>query len=309
MNTTTIQYIGIDVAKSWLDLDLPAPGDRIANTAAAIEHLLKTLPRDAHLVCEATGGYEAPLLAAAQAAGVAISVVPPQRVRHHARSAGQLAKTDRIDARLLSDYGRKHTPAACAAPEPARRQLKALTRARAQLLELQKRETSWQEHARELPLLRAQAEQRAALLDEQLAAVERAIRELVKAAAGRGEIERLQQVQGVGEVTAWTVWAELPALGHMAPGQAGASAGLAPYAQDSSQRHGKRHIQQGNAQVRRVLYMAAVAASQHNPVLKPFYQRLRARGKPAKVALVGVARRLIELLNLLLKNPNFLLAS
>jgi len=307
MNTTTIRYIGIDVAKSWLDLDLPAPADRIANTAAAIEPLLKQLPCGAHLVCEATGGYEAPLVAAAQAADVPISIVPPQRVRHHARSAGQLAKTDRIDARLLSDYGRKHTPAAAKAPEPARRELKELTRARAQLLELQKRETSWQEHARERPLLRAQAQQRQALVAEQLAAVERAIRALVQAAAGRSEIERLQTVQGVGEVTAWTVWAELPELGQLAPGQAGASAGLAPYAHDSGQRHGKRHVQQGNAQVRRVLYMAAVAASQHNPVLKLFYQRLRARGKPAKVALVAVARRLIELLNLLLKKPNFVL--
>ncbi len=309
MNTTVTQYIGIDVAKSWLDLDLPAPSDRSANTAAAIEPLLKDLPHGAHLVCEATGGYEAALVAAAQAAGVPISVVPPQRVRHHARSAGQLAKTDRIDARLLSDYGRKHTPAACAAPEPARRQLKELTRARAQLLELQKRETSWQEHARAQPLLCAQAEARQALRAAQLAAVERAIRELVQAAAGRGEIERLQQVQGVGPVTAWTVWAELPELGRMAPGQAGASAGLASHARDSGQRHGPRHIQQGNAQVRRVLYMAAVAASQHNPVLRPFSQRLRARGKPAKLALVAVARRLIELLNLLLKNPHFVLAS
>lgn len=309
MNTTTIQYIGVDVAKCWLDFDLPAPGDRIANTAAAIEPLLQQLPRQAHLVCEATGGYEAALVAAAQAAGVPLSLVPPQRVRHHARSAGQLAKTDHIDTRLLSDYGRKHTPAALRAPDPVRRQLKELLRARAQLLELQKRETSWQEHPRELPLLQAQAAQRQTLLAAQLAAVEQTIRSLVKAAAGRSEIERLQAVQGVGEVTAWTVWAELPELGRMAPGQAGASAGLAPYAHDSSQRHGPRHIQQGNAQVRRVLYMAAIAACQHNPVLKPFYQRLRARGKPAKVALVAVARRLIELLNLLLKNPNFVLAS
>lgn len=309
MNTTVTQCIGLDVAKSWLDLDLPAPSDRSANTAAAIAPLLKDLPHGAHLVCEATGGYEAALVAAAQAAGVPISVVPPQRVRHHARSAGQLAKTNRIDrapaqrlrpqahARGLRRPGTR-APAAegadarapsCSSSRNGRPAGKSTQRAQ--------------------PLLCAQAEARQALLAAQLAAVERAIRELVQAAAGRGEIERLQQVQGVGPVTAWTVWAELPELGRMAPGQAGASAGLAPHARDSGQRHGPRHIQQGNAQVRRVLYMAAVAASQHNPVLRPFSQRLRARGKPAKLALVAVARRLIELLNLLLKNPHFVLAS
>jgi transposase len=104
------------------------------------------------------------------------------------------------------------------------------------------------------------------------------------------------------------VWAEVPEIGQMEPGQPGAIVGLAPYARDGSQHHGKRYIQQGRPQVRCVLYMAAITACQHNPVLKGFYQRLRARGKPAKVAIIAVARRLIELLNLMLKNPNFVLA-
>lgn len=309
MNTTTIKYIGVDVAKSRLDVDLPAPAHQIANTAEAIEQALKSFPHGAHLVCESTGGYESTLICAAQAAGVPISVVPPQRVRNHARSTGRLAKTDRIDAVLLSDYGQKHAPAALRAPEPEREKLKELVRARAQLLELKKIEASWREHPASVPVLRTQAEKREGLLDEQLAEVEREIRALVKAATGRAEIERMQQVQGVGEVTAWTVWAEVPEIGQMEPGQPGAIVGLAPYARDSSQHHGKRYIQQGRPHVRRVLYMAAITACQQNPVLKEFYQRLRARGKPAKVAIVAVARRLIELLNLLLKNPNFVLAS
>lgn len=308
MNDTTIKYIGIDVAKSRLDVDLPAPAHQIPNAAEAIELALKNLPAGAHLVCESTGGYETTLVQAAHAAGVPISVVPPQRVRHHARSTGRLAKTDRIDAVLLSDYGSKHAPAASRAPQPERQQLKELVRARAQLLELKKIEASWREHPPALAMLRTQAEKREAQLDEQLAQVERAIRELTKNAACRDPIERLQQVQGVGEVTAWTVWAEIPEIGQMEPGQAGAIAGLAPYARDSSQHRGKRYIQQGRAQVRRVLYMDAITACQHNPVLKKFYQRLRARGKPAKVAIIAVARRLIELLNHLLKNPNFVLA-
>jgi transposase len=290
MNTTTIKYIGVDVAKSRLDVDLPAPAHQLPNTAEAIAQALRGLPSGAHLVCESTGGYESTLVAAAQAAGMPISVVPPQRVRNHARCTGRLAKTDRIDAQLLSDYGRMHAPAALRAPEPDRQQLRELVRARAQLLELKKIEASWREHPPSLAVLRAQAEKREAWLDAQLAEVEREIRALVKA------------------VTAWTVWAEVPELGQMEPGQPGAIVGLAPYARDSSQHHGKRYIQQGRPQVRRVLYMAAITACHHNPVLKAFYQRLRARGKPAKVAIIAVARRLIELLNLMLKNPNFVLA-
>lgn len=309
MKTPTIQYLGIDVAKSWLDLDLPAPHERIPNTAEAIATMLASLPTGAHLVCESTGGYESALLAGAHAAGVPISVVPPQRVRHHARSAGRLAKTDRADARLLSDYGRVHAPAAVRVPEPASRQLKELVRARAQLLELRKTESNWQEHPSSLALLQEQARHRLAVLDEQLATVEGAIRQLLQTSPGRAQVERMQQVQGVGEVTAWTVWAEMPEIGTLEPGQAGALVGLAPYAHDSGQRRGKRFIQQGRAQVRRVLYMAAVTAARCNPVLREFYQRLRARGKPAKLALIAVARRLIELLNLLLKNPNFILVS
>jgi transposase len=195
MNTTTIKYIGVDLAKSRLDVDLPAPANQVPNIAEAIEQALKSLPPGAHLVCESTGGYESTLICAAQAAGVPISVVPPQRVRNHARSTGRLAKTDRIDAQLLSDYGQKHAPAALRAPEPERQKLKELVRARAQLLELKKIEASWREHPASVPVLRTQAEKREALLDEQLAEMERAIRALVKAASGRAEIERMQQVQ------------------------------------------------------------------------------------------------------------------
>jgi transposase len=146
MNTTAIKYIGIDVAKSWLDFDLPAPDHHLANCAEAIASVLRKLPPGAHLVCESTGGYEAALVAAALQADVPISVVPPQRVRHHARSAGRLAKTDRADVRLLTDYGHTHKPAALRPVEPVRLQLKELVRARAQLLELRKIEGNWREH-------------------------------------------------------------------------------------------------------------------------------------------------------------------
>lgn len=308
-NESQVRYIGVDVCKQSLDLDLPSPDEHIPNTPEAIAALLARLPEHAHLVCESTGGYENALVSAALAAGVPISAVPPQRVRHLALSQGRLAKTDKIDALLLSDYGRKQQPRPLSPPDPKRARLRELLRARVQLLELKTLEASWAEHAPVDALLRRHAAARAKLLDKQLAELEAQIRELTKTGEIRPAMERLQQVQGVGEVTAWTVWAEMPELGQLDEGQAAGLAGLAPHPRDSGRQKGKRFIQQGRPQVRRVLYMAAITAARCNPVLRPFYMRLRARGKPAKLAIVAVARRLIELLNLLLKKPNFCLVS
>jgi len=307
-NQSQSRYVGVDVSKQSLDLDLPSPDDHVPNTTEAITALLSRLPEGTHLVCESTGGYENALVREALAAGVPISVVPPQRVRHLALSQGRLAKTDKIDAVLLSDYGRAQRPRRVEAPDPQRARLRELLRARAQLVELKTLEASWAEHASADPLLRRQVLARAKLLDKQLEELERQIRELAKGERARAELERLQQVQGVGEVTAWTVWAEMPELGTLEEGQAAGLAGLAPHPRDSGFQKGKRFIQQGRPQVRRVLYMAAITAARCNPVLAPVYQRLRARGKPAKVAIIALARRLIELLNLLLKKPNFCLA-
>lgn len=308
MNDTTIKYIGVDVAKHYLDFDLPAPCDRIANTTEAIVQVFATLPARVHLVCEATGGYEATLLSVALDANRPISVLQPQRVRHHARSTGRLAKTDRLDCRLLSDYGTKHAPAAYRPASEEQLRMRELLRARSQLLELQRLEACWQEHPPSSKLLLAQAKKRLDLIQAQVSAIEKELHALVAKSTHRPVIERLQQVQGVGEITAWTTWAELPEIGTLQPGQPAAICGLAPHPDESGTRPKPRHIQQGRPQMRRVLFMAAVTACRHNPVLSVFYQRLRARGKPAKVALVAVARRLIELLNLLVKNPNFSLA-
>lgn len=190
------------------------------------------------------------------------------------------------------------------APEPRRERLKELLRARAQLLELKKIEASWAEHPPADHGLRRQAQARGRLLDKQLEAIVKQIRPLAQSGEMAARSQRLQQAQGVGEVTAWTLLAEMPELGMLEEGKAG----LAPHPRDSSKQKGKRHIQQGRPQVRRVLYMAAITACRCNPVLKVVYQRLRTRGKPAKLAIIAIARRLIELLNLMLKNPNFCLS-
>jgi transposase len=309
MNPTPL-YLGIDIAKSHLDLDLPSPNERFPNTVEGVARLLACLPAQTHLVCEATGGYENTLLQAAWTAGRPISLVSPLRVRAYARSCGKLAKTDRLDKGVLSAFGRERQPGASIQPSPTRRHLRALLRAREYLLNLQRQECNHLEHLADYPALLAQTAERSKLFAQQLGDLEVQIRAVVQADANaKTQVTRLQTIKGVGEVTAWTVWADLPELGSLAPGQAAALAGLAPYAHDSGQQNGARHIQSGRATLRRVLYMAAIAASQHNLVLKEVYLRLRQKGKPAKVALIAIARKLIEVMNLLIKNPSFTLAS
>ena len=304
------QYVGIDIAKKHLDVDLEGKVVRIENTTQAITGLLTKLPAHTHLVCEATGGYESTLLSAAFANNQAISMVNPERVRAHARSAGKLAKTDRIDALLISDYARVHHPAPLCAPDQTRQRLRALVRSREHLLELKTLETNWSEHQAAHPLIEHQAKARAAQIEEQIAQTEQAIRELIQTHQTlRTTTRQLGRLCGVGEVTIWTTLADLPELGTLEKGQAGALCGLVPYARDSGSCSKPRHIQCGRARLRRVLYMAALSASIHNPVLKNLYSRLRSRGKLPKVALIAVARRMIETMNIILKKPNFLLAS
>lgn len=308
MKTTTKTYLGVDVAKSHLDFDLPAPRSRISNTSAAVRELLESLSADTHLVCESTGGYESVLLSEAHRLEYPISVISPQRVIYHARSRGQLAKTDRLDAAQITDFARVRQPTAKRALGPIRQQLRELMRARTQLLELQKLESNWREHASTLPLLAEQAKERSELFAQQLKALNKRIEAVSQHAETQGQIAHLQQVQGIGLITACTLWAEMPELGEMNEGQPAALAGLAPYARDSGTKQGRRCIQAGRPQIRRVLYMAALSASRFNPVLSQFYQRLLKRGKAKKVAQVAIARRLVELANLMLKKSDFLLA-
>lgn len=303
-----IIYQGVDVAKQRLDVDgLPGP---VKNEEAAIKTWLGTLPANVHLVCEASGGYEQTLLRTAWQVGRRISVVMPRRVRAYAQSCGQQAKTDRLDCALLSRFGAERRPCASVPPTAVRERIRAWLRAREHVLALQLLEQNYREHLATEPSLREPSDARLQNYAAQLKALEGQIEAAINAdAPTQRDIARLRQVKGVGKITAWTVWADLPELGQLAPGQPAALCGLAPYCDDSGPRHGPRHIQHGRATLRRVLYMAALAASRHNPVLQPVYARLRARGKSAKVALIALARRLIEVLNLLLKDPNFLLAS
>lgn len=305
-------FAGVDIGKASLDVSLVGqPPCRHPNDAAGIAALitaLKKLPQPVQVICEPSGGYERDLLAALWAAGLAVSLVHAARVRAFARAQGRLAKTDPIDAVVLREFGELLRPGTLAPPSPERERLAALVQRREQLVNLlamedqrltQTREAVVQKMSRRLL---KELHTQIAQMDELIAA------QIAADATLKGQSERLQQVQGIGPVTATTLLAELPELGTLSRNESGALAGVAPYNQDSGEHRGRRTIRGGRVKVRRVLYMAALVASRFNPILKAFYDRLVAAGKPKKVALVALMRKLIVLLNHLLKNPQFKLA-
>jgi transposase len=307
-----IKYIGVDLSKHEMVSDVAAPAKprTLSNEAQGYTQLIALLPAHAHVVCESTGGYQRGLVAALQAAGIPVSVVMPSRVRHFARARGLRAKTDPIDARLLTAFGEAMTPQPVSAPGPVLEALQALLRARQQLIEQLNLEASLAEHCIH-PLLQAQAKKRCAVYKQQICAIEKQIRAAIAAEpTWQCRCERVQQVDGVGEVTAWTMLIEVPELGSLAPGQAGAIVGVVPDPNQSATRDGPRHISGGRSHVRRALYMAALTASQPNRILAEFYQRLvHQHHKPKRLALIAIMRKLAELLNLLLSDPDFKLAT
>ena len=244
------------------------------------------------------------MVTALQGARIAASVHNAARVRAFARAQGRLAKTDVLDAAVLSDFGAAMQPAADQPPSESEAALAALVIRRDQLKELVALEARRDEHH-----LHAGVKNEAALLlQKQLAAhlerIETQIKELLAVAAEvKTRVERLTQVAGVGAVSAYTLLAYLPELGKLSRGAIAALAGVAPMNADSGPIRGQRHIRGGRAPARKALYMAALCATLHNPLLKAFYQGLRGRGKPAKVALTAVMRKLLLHLNSLLKTP------
>ena len=311
MPTETV-HVGVDIAKAafvvrFVTKELTYPNNPAGHAGFCAE--LAAGPGPAHVVCEATGGYERALVLALHEAGVALSVLNPRQVRDYARARGQLSKTDRVDAAILADYGATLRPAADPVPSERQLALAALVSARQDLLELLGTEHNRAEHLT-LALLRRQHTARQRLLERQLKALDRQIDALIQAdAALAAKSARLQAVDGVGRVMALTALALMPELGQITDKQAAALAGVAPFARDSGEFRGHRHIAGGRAVVRRVLYMAALSASQHNRILRDYYQALLARGKPGKVALTALMRKLIVLLNRLLADPDFVLSN
>ena len=306
---TTI-HVGLDVAKLTLQVDLAGRQLALPHTAAGHRSLLTQLRRlqartgwPAHVVCEGTGGYERAVVAALQEAEVAASVHNAARVRAFARAQGRLAKTDTLDATVLSDFGAAMQPAADVPPTESEAALAALVIRRDQLKEMVALEARREEHH-----LHPGVKKEAALLQKQLAAhlekIATQINDLLAAAAEiKARVERLTEVAGVGVVSAYSLLAYLPELGQLSRGAIAALAGVAPMNADSGPIRGQRHIRGGRAPARKALYMAALCSTLHNPVIKTYYKSLRAKGKPAKVALTAVMRKLLLHLNSCLKTP------
>ncbi len=299
--------IGIDVSKQHLDFALhrQGPAQRVANDPEGIATLVaQLLPLAPQLiVLEATGGYEAACALALQDAGLRVLVINPRQARDFAKSQGVLAKTDRVDARVLAQFAATTTLLPRRLPTGPLRELAALVTRRRQVQEQLTAERQRRPFAEGLVAesLSAAIAEYTRQLKQLTAAIGRLIRDTP---ALREPAARLQSVPGVGPVVAATLLGELPELGQLSRRQLAALAGVAPLARDSGQHRGRRHVWGGRASVRGALYMAALVATKHTPVIRAFYQRLLAAGKPKKLALVACMRKLLVILNALVKHAS-----
>lgn len=301
---TPIVYAGLDIAKGSLQLHFQNrqyPLDNSPTGHRKLLALLEPFPQ-VQIVCEATGGYERSVVAALQAADRPVAILNPGHVRHFALSQGTRAKSDPLDCALLTGYGAAHRPAPAPKPNPALAQMRALVDWRAQLKEQQVRARQHQEHTTNAFIIKQQ-DKLAKHLQTQLKAVEKKLSQLVAASPEQAEqVNVLDELPGVGFITAISVLCHLPELGRLNRGQAAALAGLAPWTRQSGPWEGQRHIGGGRAVVRHNLYMSAVVLARNKETtLGEFYHQLREKGKPAKVALTAVMRKLLVHMNHKLK--------
>lgn len=304
--TSEEQWIGIDVAKDWLDA-ASSTAERVghfandeAGIAAVVVALTARAPR--LIVLEATGGHETAAVAALVAAGLTVAVVNPRQVRDFAKATGRLAKTDALDARVLALFAQRVQPPARPLPEETTRELASLLARRRQLLEMRTAERNRRPTlaARLRPALDAHV----SWLGQQIAELDGDVDRTLRASpVWRDKETLLRSIPGIGPVVARTLLGELPELGTLSRQEVAALAGVAPLNRDSGRRQGARHIWGGRAPVRAALYMAAVTAIRCDPVITALYQRLHTRGgKPKKVALVACMRKLLTIANALLRD-------
>lgn len=297
-------YVGIDVAKATLDV-CTSEGEawQAANddhSMAALQGRMRGLA-PALIVLEATGGYELRAAAALAAAGLPVAVVNPRQVRSFARSIGKLAKTDQIDARVLARFGAAVQPEPRPLPDAETSELEALITRRRQLVGMVTAEQNRLPTA--LPITRKQIKAHIGWLRRQLSQVDADIDGTVRRSPlWRAKDDLLQSVPGIGKTTARTLLAQLPELGTLNAKQIAALVGVAPLNQDSGTLRGRRRVWGGRAPVRCSLYMATLVGSRYNPLLKACYDRLRAAGKPPKVALVACMRKLLIIVNAMLRD-------
>jgi transposase len=293
--------IGCDVGKATVTVfdTLSGRTVELANDPAVLLAFVETLPRECLVVCEATGGYECALLAAAILAGVPAHRADARKVKAFIRSLGRLGKTDAIDARGLARYGQERhaelprwQPAGTVLDE-----LRTLTRLRTQLVK-QRAALSNQIKAPSGEIAKTRLRILRDAVTGQIAAIEADVGDLINRDPATAEVVAIiETIPGCGRVTATTVAALMPELGAMSGRQAASLAGLAPHPHQSGQRDGYRRTRGGRPEVKRALFMAAMAARNHNPTLKAVYQRLVANGKKPLVAITALMRKLITIIN------------
>ncbi|MEQ9545548.1 MAG: IS110 family transposase [Marinobacter sp.] len=308
MNNTEIQTpvnVGVDVGKANLDIALHPSGQfyTIPNTEAHIRRFVRILKNYEieRIVVEASGRHEHALVQACDKAGLPIIIVNPISVRRYAQAIGVLAKTDRIDAQVIAQYAATLKPEFKPIPDKTSQKIKDLLVRRSQLLEMSTMEKN---RLQILPKsLHRSIKSMVRMLQNQIETVTRQIeQEVAKVDQWRTKMEIMTSVPGVGKVLAYTFLSELPELGSLNRKEIAALVGVAPINRDSGKLNGKRRIRGGRHRVRTVMFMAMLSSIQCNPVFKRFYERLKAQGKIPKVALIACMRKMIVVLNTMIKN-------
>ena len=301
-------FVGIDVAKAELVVAIHPTNERwtVANDERGVRTLverLRTVPPTL-IVLEATGGYELLAVAALVAAALPVVVANPRQVRDFARGTGQLAKTDRLDADMLAAFADRVRPAVRALPDVAAQELEALLTRRRQLLEMlgAERNRLGQVFGKGKRSVKKSLTAHIAYLERELTSTDHDLGDLVRASpAWRERDNLLQSVPGVGPILSRTLLADLPELGRLSRREIAKLVGVAPLSRDSGTLRGRRFVQGGRASVRGVLYMGALVATKRNAIIGAFYRRLVAAGKPKKLALVACMRKLLTILNTMVR--------
>jgi len=297
-------YLGLDIAKSYLDAAIGNEKGHFSNDAAGHRELIKWIKQSklaVQVICEPSGGYERTLVQALARAGLKISLVQANRVRQFARAAGILAKSDRIDAEVLCEFGKVMRPQTVTAATLEQEHLRELESQRRHLTHLLVMEQNRGARVSD-PCVCRLNRSLVNHIKKQIERIDLLIKQHIEQSQElSAKAKKLTSISGVGARTAALLLAQLPELGQLNRREVAALVGVAPFNRDSGKMRGKRAIYGGRKRVRHGLYMAALVAARHNPILRQFYVRLRATGKPAKLALTATMRKLLIVLNSALK--------
>ncbi len=308
MNQEEKVYCGVDVSKKTLDARIKGKTVGFPNTVKGVKSLMARAG-DVHFIFESTGGYERMAAWMIMAKGKRASIVNPARVRHFALSMGQFAKTDRIDARIITEFAEQAKPEPAKKPSKQQRTLTARVDRRQQLTGILTAETNRLDTLGD-PISRKLVNKHVKWIQKQIRTLEANIEQSIKEYPEmKTKAEAIQKIKGLGKVCSSTLLAHIPEIGSISRQEITALAGLAPYNKDSGTTCFKRHIHGGRKRIRQCLYMASVCAIRHNPLMKTYYTHLTEKNhRPHKVALVAVMRKLLIAANSSVKNPNFIVA-